>query len=149
MVKRDNPIPLHSLTFPLHIPTSTHVQKHLYHHIQVQIILLKTSCLWQALDPEKYIPVGCSLLRWNLRSGKESHSHLCREFQERLKWSLGTWVSQLCSLKSFIWWGELWPIKLEMPKEHFWRRQWQPTPVLLSGKSHGRRSLVGCSPWSR
>ena len=22
-----------------------------------------------------------------------------------------------------------------------------PTPVLLPGKSHGRRSLVGCSPW--
>ena len=30
----------------------------------------------------------------------------------------------------------------------FWRRQWHPTPVLLPGKSHGRRSLVGCSPWS-
>ena len=28
-----------------------------------------------------------------------------------------------------------------------WRRQWQPTPVFLPGKSHGRRSLVGCSPW--
>ena len=28
------------------------------------------------------------------------------------------------------------------------RRQWQPTPVLLPGKSHERRSLVGCSPWS-
>jgi len=28
-----------------------------------------------------------------------------------------------------------------------WRRQWQPTPVLLPGKSHGRRSLVGCRPW--
>ena len=27
------------------------------------------------------------------------------------------------------------------------RRQWQPTPVLLPGKSHGRRTLVGCSPW--
>ena len=26
--------------------------------------------------------------------------------------------------------------------------QWHPTPVLLPGKSHGRRSLVGCSPWS-
>ena len=26
------------------------------------------------------------------------------------------------------------------------RRQWQPTPVLLSGKSHGQRSLVGYSP---
>ena len=30
------------------------------------------------------------------------------------------------------------------------RRQWQPTPVLLGGKFHGRRrSLVGCSPWGR
>ena len=33
------------------------------------------------------------------------------------------------------------------PKGQLWRRQWQPTPVLLPGKSHGRRSLVGCSPW--
>ena len=30
-----------------------------------------------------------------------------------------------------------------------WRRQWHPTPVLLPGKSHGRRSLVGSSPWGR
>ena len=29
------------------------------------------------------------------------------------------------------------------------RRQWHPTPVLLPRKSHGRRSLVGCSPWGR
>ena len=27
------------------------------------------------------------------------------------------------------------------------RRQWHPTPVLLPGKFHGRRSLVGYSPW--
>ena len=27
------------------------------------------------------------------------------------------------------------------------RRQWQPTPVLLPGKSHEWRSLVGRSPW--
>ena len=26
-------------------------------------------------------------------------------------------------------------------------RQWQPTPVLLPGKSHGQRNLVGYSPW--
>ena len=25
--------------------------------------------------------------------------------------------------------------------------RWHPTPVLLPGKSHGQRSLVGCSPW--
>ena len=36
---------------------------------------------------------------------------------------------------------------------HLWlydriqRRGWNPTPVLLPGKSHGWRSLVGCSPW--
>ena len=37
----------------------------------------------------------------------------------------------------------------ELEKDTFYgrRRQWQPTPVLLPGKSHGRRSLVGCSPW--
>ena len=29
------------------------------------------------------------------------------------------------------------------------RRQWHPTPVLLPGKSHGWRSLVGCSPCGR
>ena len=28
-----------------------------------------------------------------------------------------------------------------------WRRKWQPTPVSLPGKSHGHRSLVGCSSW--
>ena len=31
----------------------------------------------------------------------------------------------------------------------FRRRQWQPTPVLLPGKAHGWRGLVGCSPWGR
>ena len=40
------------------------------------------------------------------------------------------------SLSVFIWY-------------HIRRRQWQPTPVLLPGKSHERRSLVGCSPWGR
>ena len=29
------------------------------------------------------------------------------------------------------------------------RRQWHPTPVLLPGKSHRRRSLEGCNPWGR
>ena len=28
-----------------------------------------------------------------------------------------------------------------------WRRKWQPTPVLLPGKFHGCRNLIGYSPW--
>ena len=30
-----------------------------------------------------------------------------------------------------------------------WRRKWQHTPVFMPGKSHGLRSLVSYSPWSR
>ena len=43
--------------------------------------------------------------------------------------------AQICTLKTI--------------KHHCRRRQWQPTPVLLPGKPHGWRSLVGCSPWGR
>ena len=39
--------------------------------------------------------------------------------------------------------------KKGLSSQGYWRRQWQPTPVLLPGKSHGWRSLVGCSPWGR
>ena len=29
-----------------------------------------------------------------------------------------------------------------------WRREWQPTPGFLPGKSYGQRSLAGYSPWN-
>ena len=40
-------------------------------------------------------------------------------------------------------------MKLEFLGSHdvFWRRAWQPTPVILPGESHGQRSLEGHSPW--
>ena len=41
-------------------------------------------------------------------------------------------------------------LDMEMVNLHVWMwggGQWQPIPVLLPGKSHGQRSLVGCSPW--
>ena len=37
--------------------------------------------------------------------------------------------------------------KIAINCSEFRRRQWHPTPVLLPGKSHGWRSLVGCNPW--
>ena len=46
-------------------------------------------------------------------------------------------------------WIRVWSQNLALARYLMWRRQWQPTPVLLPGKSHGRRSLVGCSPWGR
>ena len=38
---------------------------------------------------------------------------------------------------------------LSQVKQGVWRRRWHATPVLLPGKCHGWRSLVGCSPWGR
>ena len=38
---------------------------------------------------------------------------------------------------------------IPMASKHMRRRQWHPTPVPLPGKSHGWRSLEGCSPWGR
>ena len=32
-------------------------------------------------------------------------------------------------------------------QEDPWKRKWQPTPVFLTGKSHGPRNLVVSSPW--
>ena len=38
---------------------------------------------------------------------------------------------------------------IKMGQSYSQRRQWQPTPVLLPGKSDGQRSLVGYSRWGR
>ena len=40
--------------------------------------------------------------------------------------------------------GHNWATSLSLFTFMHWRRQWQPTPVFLPGKSQGRRSLVGC-----
>ena len=48
-------------------------------------------------------------------------------------------LSCLCTLKEYM-------IKSKCA-DLYWRRKWQSTPVLLPGKSHGQRSLVGYSPW--
>ena len=51
------------------------------------------------------------------------------------------------------WWRTGKPGVLQsMGVTNSWRRlsdwrQWHPTPVLMLGKSHGQRSLLGCNPW--
>ena len=62
---------------------------------------------------------------------------------------------QYSCLKIFLgreaWWAKVLGVTKSWTRlTHIhWRRQWHPTPVLLPGKSHGWRSLVGCSPWGR
>ena len=53
------------------------------------------------------------------------------------------------------WWAAIYGVTqsrtqlkwLSRSSSNVWRREWWPTPVLLPGKSHGWRSLVGYSPW--
>ena len=52
-------------------------------------------------------------------------------------------LSPGCSLEGLM-------LKLQLQSfGHLMRRKFQPTPVLLPGKSHGQRSVVGYSPWGR
>ena len=58
---------------------------------------------------------------------------------------------------SLPWWLRQKSICLQCGRPRFdpwvgkilWRRKWQPTPVLLPGKSYGQRSLVCYSLWGR
>ena len=74
-------------------------------------------------------------------------------------WNLITWEPDfvswltLVSLRSRKWWSlfckfwKHWNLDSVFSMGQNQRRQWHPTPVLLPGKSHGWRSLVGGSPW--
>ena len=77
------------------------------------------------------------------RTGVGCHRLLCTFVLNSIK----------CSVQS-LWWdvfyGHLWSGSLEhikWPLETQCREGNGPTLVLLPGKPHGWRSLVGCSPW--
>ena len=61
---------------------------------------------------------------------------------------LNTRVKQVKLQRVYLY-NRFWSVSFDVAPMTFWRRQWHPTPVLLPGKSHGWRSLVGCLPWSR
>jgi len=46
-------------------------------------------------------------------------------------------------------WKRIWKLSVLSAQFYCEPRQWHSTPVLLPGKSHGLRSLVGCSPQGR
>ena len=69
-----------------------------------------------------------------------------------------SYTFQMVKMLNFVlflpWWLRWLSVSLQCGRPRFdpwvgkilWTRKWQPTPVVLTGKSHGR-SLVGYSPW--
>ena len=79
-------------------------------------------------------------VRGHCPSGRKVTSNMQTNRHRQSEW-LPRWLSGkefacYCRRRGF----NLWVRKIP------WRRRWQPTPVFLPGKSHGQRSLVGCSP---
>ena len=71
---------------------------------------------------------------------KERYKHLNAEFQRIARRDKKALISDQCK--------EIEENnRMGKTRDLFRRRQWHPTPVLLPGKSHGWRNLVGCSPW--
>ena len=99
-------------------------------------------CPWDS--PGKNTGVGCHFLYQCMKVKTESEvTQLCPTPSDPMDCSLpGSSVHRIFQAKSSVYsFGKCC---------HFnWRRQWHPTPLLLPGKSYGRRSLVGCSPWGR
>ena len=96
--------------------------------------------VWITTNCGKFLEMGITdhltcLLR-NLYAGQEA---TVRTGHGTTDWfQTGKGERQGCTLS---------PCLFNLYAEYFRRRQWQPTLVLLPGKSHGRRSLVGYSPW--
>jgi len=61
---------------------------------------------------------------------------------------LGDWTTAKSLSASLLHSGQS-PNFLDTLTRTLQRRQWHPSPVLLAGKCHGWRSLVGCCPWDR
>ena len=89
---------------------------------------------------EKEMAMYSSIVAWRIPWTEEPGQTSCRVEHD---WVTGLPHKTLCTILHI-----LFP-NLLAGGEDLWRRQWHPTPVLLPGKSHGRRSLVGCCPWGR
>ena len=102
-------------------------------------------------------------IRWIIEKAREFQKNIYFFFIEYTK--AFVWITTNCG-KFFKRWGfqTTWPASWEICISvgqkatvrtghgttdwfQIGKGVWQPNPVLLSGKSHGQRSLVGCSPW--
>ena len=100
-----------------------------FHFPALAGVFFTTSATWEAQDrPIVNIDFHSSTPAWKIPWTEEPGRLHTMAFPQRFQ-------SQTCREE------------LSSKVLHFSLSQWHPTPVLLPGKSHGWRSLVGCSPW--
>ena len=98
------------------------------HYLPSILIFIKTLFKYFVLLIQK-IHVKWILLKFQCKV-MEARAHLAQGQTRTEKFEAIWWLYFLCSYTIYL-----------------RRRRWHPTPVLLPGKFHGWRSLVGCSPW--
>ena len=103
---------------------------------------------------EKRMAHHSSILAWRILQAEESRglqsmglqrvSHLSTRWHVKVyDWVTNTFTYYLVDK----WTNQCYLIDIHYNTIR--RRQWYPTPVLLPGKSHGWRRLIGCGPWGR
>ena len=106
--------------------------------IYLKIGLVSKGHIMCKITPEMGIPDHLTCLLKNLYADEEA---TVRTGHGTTDWfQTGKGVHQGCILS---------PCLLNLYAEYIRRRQWHSTPVLLPGKSHGWKSLVGCRLWDR
>ena len=99
----------------------------------------------------------CSDIKWNMKEVREEKL-LSRGDSQCKGPNVGMWLMPCKNSQAWLGHQEgaqskgmtrACPVGPYKPLLELGTHQWHPTPGLLPGKSHGRRSLVGCSPWGR
>ena len=95
------------------------------------------------------ITINCEKFwkRWEYQTTWPASWDICMQVKKQHNWTwnnrlVPNWERRISRLYKS-------PCLFNFYAEYIRRRQWHLTPVLLPGKSHRRRSLVGCSPWGR
>ena len=115
-----------------------------YTWVMLEWITLLTVCrIWTCIVKKQKVS------RWSSKSFFSSHDNnvmvrgngqpqlaLKKEPSGLPRWLSGKEHACQCRRRDFNPWVRKIP----------WRRKWQPTAAFLPGKSHGQRSLAGCSP---
>ena len=114
----------------------------------------KLVSMWIHSLPECGTPVLPGILEVSMSEGASRADR-----GETVMMGTGSWESGTSLGSTFIWKLRVLPFgqghdveKSRVLQNYYFggnNDTWHPTPVLLPGKSHGQRSLVGCSPWGR